>query len=374
MWESKEPNSEIESKTFFETMKKLPFIDTWNPEQGKIYFMKKYTLIVLKKGSGFLEIDFVTYAFYEEKVICLASGQYVRFLTNNFEIVKIEIELTRPLMIYGWWVLFKHLKTVSVLDVNANAECAEFFNETIHNKTSQEILAFSINQWYKKNPFKATFHEYAQLFHIKNVVDIYFNKQLRAGMLVTMLRPHVSNSNNLVRRKLRLTVKKMIDNKVCLEGQRKIAFSNKTINEISFELGFKNPEYFHRFFKSRTGMTPKTFRNKFGYYNANIFEMKLLTLIREYHTQEHTIKFYADQLNHSVDNLSRKVRTKMNTTVGQLIRGQLIASAKKLLMLDDYSVKVVATQLGFDEPNNFSAFFKHFTGDTPSSYRNAKRQ
>lgn len=34
----------------------------------------------------------------------------------------------------------------------------------------------------------------------------------------------------------------------------------KTVNEISFNLGFEYPQYFTRLFKSKTGQTPVEYR------------------------------------------------------------------------------------------------------------------
>ena len=75
----------------------------------------------------------------------------------------------------------------------------------------------------------------------------------------------------------------------------------------------------------------------------------------------------------SIKSLSKKVKDKLNTTLGQLIRQEIISTAKDLL-LQDVHVNEVAYHLGFTEANHFSTFFKHYTGLTPSEYKNKKYQ
>ena len=46
------------------------------------------------------------------------------------------------------------------------------------------------------------------------------------------------------------------------EKQQQSGFFNtqKTVNEIAYELGFEYPQYFSRMFKKRVGMTPGEYR------------------------------------------------------------------------------------------------------------------
>lgn len=61
----------------------------------------------------------------------------------------------------------------------------------------------------------------------------------------------------------------------------------------------------------------------------------------------------------------------MNTSLGQLIRLELINTAK-LMLLDDESITSIAHRLSFEEANHFSNFFKHYTGVTPTDFKTKK--
>jgi len=66
--------------------------------------------------------------------------------------------------------------------------------------------------------------------------------------------------NDLSRERLGKTVMQIIHDRIILEAEREIAYSNKSIQEISYNLGFKDPAYFNRFFKKNVGHTPQQFR------------------------------------------------------------------------------------------------------------------
>ena len=156
-----------------------------------------------------------------------------------------------------------------------------------------------------------------------------------------------------------------------IESKKEIAFTEKNIQEISYELGFKDPAYFNRVFLKSTGQNPMEFRENFDYQNKDIFTQNIVELLKKFHTQERALEFYADKVNLSVKALSRKVQAKMNTSLGQLIRLELINTAK-LMLLDDISIHSIAEKLHFEEPNHFSSFFKHYSGITPSDFKSKK--
>ncbi len=74
---------------------------------------------------------------------------------------------------------------------------------------------------------------------------------------------HLSSNyfGDLIKKETGQTAKDYIQNKT-IEFAKKILFeTDKTINEIAFELGFKYPQHFTRLFKQQVGQTPKEYRN-----------------------------------------------------------------------------------------------------------------
>lgn len=58
--------------------------------------------------------------------------------------------------------------------------------------------------------------------------------------------------------------KTLIINRIILEAQRQIIFTNKSIKEIAYDLGYDEPTNFVKFFRKKCQITPLDFRNKFS--------------------------------------------------------------------------------------------------------------
>lgn len=66
---------------------------------------------------------------------------------------------------------------------------------------------------------------------------------------------------DLVKKETGKTAQEYIQNKLIEIAKERIFDTNRTINEIAFELGFKYPQHFSRLFKNRVGYTPNEYRN-----------------------------------------------------------------------------------------------------------------
>ena len=54
----------------------------------------------------------------------------------------------------------------------------------------------------------------------------------------------------------------LIQDRLTLEAQRLLIYTNATSSMVASELGFHDPAYFARFFKRRTGLSPIEFRKQ----------------------------------------------------------------------------------------------------------------
>lgn len=66
--------------------------------------------------------------------------------------------------------------------------------------------------------------------------------------------------NECVKDVLNVSAKNIITEQLLMRSRHALKFSNRTIKEISFELGFSSPDYFSYFFKTHTGLTPSALR------------------------------------------------------------------------------------------------------------------
>ncbi|WP_205728957.1 helix-turn-helix domain-containing protein [Flagellimonas onchidii] len=83
----------------------------------------------------------------------------------------------------------------------------------------------------------------------------------------------------------------------------------------------------------------------------------------------HSPSYYANQLGIHPNHLNTIVKSITQHTAKQHVHEHLLRLAKSRLLQTDMSVKEIAYSLHFDSPNNFSSFFKKYTGKTPNSFR-----
>ena len=87
---------------------------------------------------------------------------------------------------------------------------------------------------------------------------------------------------------------------------------------------------------------------------------------------EHSASFYANLFNITTDHLNRTVKAKIGKTAKNYIQSRIITEAKRMLYFTSLSNKEVGYELGFNEPSNFSAFFKKQTNISPSEFKSAE--
>lgn len=92
---------------------------------------------------------------------------------------------------------------------------------------------------------------------------------------------------------------------------------------------------------------------------------------RDYKT-EHSTTYYANDLYITPDHLNRTLKARTGTTAKEYIQSKIITEAKRLLYFTNMTAKEIAYELGFNEPANFSAFFKKHTQLSPSNFKKSE--
>jgi AraC-like DNA-binding protein len=82
----------------------------------------------------------------------------------------------------------------------------------------------------------------------------------------------------------------------------------------------------------------------------------------------HQVSEYAKRLGYSTKTLNRAAAA-YGTTPKSVINDRILLEAKRLLTFTSRSVADIGAELGFDDPSNFSSFFRHGAGTTPKTFR-----
>ncbi|MDW3646941.1 MAG: AraC family transcriptional regulator [Bacteroidia bacterium] len=342
-------------------------LQIFHPKINEAIFFDAHVLIWIKSGRGIIEVDFKNYTDFENKLIFLSPGQWIKFLPGEYEVAKLDFPQNSVSQSREFRVLFKHLISLGYIDFEQ--ENSEILQNLLGGDPFN-ILDLSTEQWYWQNPFNAKREEYSIIFDVKDIVDEHFHEHLKIDQILSSIPTDRYQLHRIFKSRLGLSLKNLSQNKLLLESQKDVAFTDKPIKEIAYDMGFRDPAYFNRFFKQKTQLSPGEFRQHFSPDQRDHFIEDLLELIRNHHKEQHLTAFYADKQAISIKALSRKVKEKLNMSVGQLIRTELIRSAK--LMLMELPVKEVAYALGFEEANHFSSFFKKYAGMPPTAFQQKK--
>ncbi len=98
------------------------------------------------------------------------------------------------------------------------------------------------------------------VYKFKKLVDKQVLKNHEVTYYAKLLNVSPKYLNECVKEVLSVSSKSIIIEQLLMRARHELKFSNKSIKEISFELGFSSPDYFSYFFKTHTGITPSTLR------------------------------------------------------------------------------------------------------------------
>ncbi|MBK1896156.1 helix-turn-helix domain-containing protein [Chryseobacterium paridis] len=105
-------------------------------------------------------------------------------------------------------------------------------------------------------------------------------------------------------------------------------------------------------------------------------EKKQLDIIREFNylvdshfLQHHDVAFYASKLNKSPKTLANLFSTILKRTPREIIHDRIMIHARRQLNYSNSSIKEIAYQLGYNDIQTFSRFFRNREGISPIQYR-----
>jgi AraC family 4-hydroxyphenylacetate 3-monooxygenase operon regulatory protein len=93
------------------------------------------------------------------------------------------------------------------------------------------------------------------------LVDERFREHLPVPEYALVLGVTESRLNDLCRRFANQSPKRLIFERVLREAKRMLLFSACTVHETAYNLGFKDPAYFSRFFNRLEGCSPSSYRD-----------------------------------------------------------------------------------------------------------------
>lgn len=242
-----------------------------------------YTVIWIQKGKGEHLIDFNRYPLAVNEVFFVSPRQVHQLIPYE-----------KP---YGWVITFSrdflvhnHINEDFITEMNLFGHFDErppLKLPTAIAERMQVLLSYLQEVYLSEGPYRiASMSAYLKLFLIdchaqcqlpeplpgsdqggstllrefKKLITEHFREQHQVQEYAQQLHISAKYLNQIVKSLLGKTAKELIQEKIILNAKRSLRFTDHSIKEIAYELGFQDPLYFSSFFKKCTGESPSGFR------------------------------------------------------------------------------------------------------------------
>ncbi|GGG28502.1 AraC family transcriptional regulator [Dokdonia pacifica] len=180
-----------------------------------------------------------------------------KFFLNRFSI----FDYDRPRI--GYDLEEEHIQKLLWSFEEVEKEFLELEGDSSH--IFRSLLYFVISQidrYYRKNVGQQNEEAPLHIYQFKKLLDKNIYQWQTVQEYVSAMQISKDHLNNLIQGYFKQTPLQIIHRRIELIAKREIQYSDKTMSEISHELNFSDVSNFNRFFKKRTGLTPKSFRVK----------------------------------------------------------------------------------------------------------------
>lgn len=128
----------------------------------------------------------------------------------------------------------------------------------------QLILALCSKIKSKDNSIEAEKNAYHPLMNFKELLENNFHKERQPSFYAAKMGISPNNFSKICKQYFLKTPSTLIHERVILESKKLIHLTYKSMKEIAAELNFDDENYFSRYFKKHTGITPTAFRENVG--------------------------------------------------------------------------------------------------------------
>jgi AraC-type DNA-binding domain-containing proteins len=223
-------------------------------EQNSILFISKESVKLFEESNDFDgNIIIFTNEFFNK------NANDIRYLQSSilFNDIRQQSLVKIPDDSSEFELLYKAMQVE--FDRENDALQAEILRNYLHNLL---LLAERIKrtQGYEETKASADL-DYVLLF--KELLDKNFKQDKSVAKYVSVLSISEKRLYNATMKILDKSPKELIDERVMLEAKRLLSYTNTSIKEIAYELGFEEPTNFIKYFRKHTSETPSDFRAKF---------------------------------------------------------------------------------------------------------------
>jgi AraC-like DNA-binding protein len=249
-----------------------------------------YTIILKQVKCGDLKYGQNYYDYQEGTLVFISPGQVVEIETDGKPYQPLGHGLIfHPDLVYGT-ALAQNLSTYSFFSYNTNEalhisqqekqivlDCLSKINYELRqgiDKHSKKLIAANIElflsyceRFYDRQFLTREKANKGLIERFESLLNGYFksNKPQKHGLpsvayFAEQLNLSANYFGDLVKKETGKSAKDIIQDKIIEMAKIRTFDTDRTVSEIAFELGFKYPQHFSRFFKKNVGYTPNEYR------------------------------------------------------------------------------------------------------------------
>lgn len=269
-------------KTTFE-IKKIEegVVDTSSYSLGVEHRDDYYIFMYQERGKSNLTVDFQDITLKGNSIFCIQPGQ-VHFGKLSSDSSAWVIAVTSEWVPAEFRLLLMET-TISTLPVKVHRHTEEsLFRETLQLLQKIEAQPDSFPEQMVKSMFDVCLHLFMKKFNTimegksKNSLRPELITRQFKSLLISNFRIMKSPAeyaaslnitpaylNEVVKSTTGFSVSHWIHQEIILDAKRTLFYSNDTVKEIAYSLGYTDPGYFIRLFKKVTGTSPLQFRHHY---------------------------------------------------------------------------------------------------------------
>ncbi len=262
-----------------------------NPLQRTQFMLGFYAIIIKESNCGELRYGLKYYDYEEGTIVFFAPGQWVTnepegewhqpygiALIFHEDLLK-NTTLEKQIHEYSFFsyqsneTLHVSEKERALIDIcMGNIESEIKQNIDRHSKkiiiANLELLLKYFSRFYDRQFItrENSNHILIEKFE-QNLTNYLLGDQLKtigipnAAYFANELNLSTNYFGDLVKKETGKTALEYIQLKLLELAKENVVHTNKSLSELSYDLGFKYPQHFTRFFKQKTGLTPNQYRN-----------------------------------------------------------------------------------------------------------------
>ncbi|HLT87657.1 MAG TPA: AraC family transcriptional regulator [Sphingobacterium sp.] len=247
-----------------------------------------YQVVWFKKGIGKHTVDFKEYDVFDNAIFFVSPNQ-VHYFDENTDYEGILLHFNEqflvqdqtPMAFFLNYNLFNnpYQQPSCCIDTGIDIILDKYISQMKQELGSEEtfgkelilknyLQSFLVQIQRRKNQFEKSIDpqlpilddKRIQLVKFLDLIDEHYKEGYSIAEYARLLHISSRSLSDLTQQQLNKTPSQMIQERIILEAQRLLLYSELNINQVGYRLGFDDPSYFVKYFKKHTGIPPSEFR------------------------------------------------------------------------------------------------------------------